>query len=267
MTQPARPELVASDLDGTLIARDNELSPRVASAVAAVIDAGIPVVPVSGRPWQWVLDLAREHRFGPWLVASNGAAIVDVETGVVEHNGLADGAVLGLMERIRTAVPGVNFAVDLVDRLAYEDGFHDPGYRGPEAPSDLVPLVEEGVIKLIARQEGLPSAELVARLDHDVLHGVGVAHGGWGEWVEIVATGVSKASGLEVVAGRMGIDPVDILALGDEWNDIPMFEWVGDAVAMGQSPDRVKAAAHRVAPAADDDGAAVVLERLLTQTR
>jgi hydroxymethylpyrimidine pyrophosphatase-like HAD family hydrolase len=43
-----------------------------------------------------------------------------------------------------------------------------------------------------------------------------------------------------------------------------MFEWVGDAVAMGQSPDRVKAAAHRVTATADDDGAAVVLESLLT---
>ena len=264
MTQPARPRLVACDLDGTLLARDNVLSPRVAGAVSRVIDAGITVVAVSGRPWQWVLELAREHRMVPYSVVSNGAAIVEVESGVVEHNGLADGAVLGLMERIRAAVPGVSFAVDLVDRLAYEEGFHDPTYRGPEAPSDLVPLVEEGVVKLIARREGLESADLVAQLDDEVLHGVGVAHGGWGEWVEIVASGVSKASGLAVVAERLGVPAAEVLALGDEWNDVPMFDWAGTAVAMGNAPDHVQAAADRVAPTADDDGAAVVLEGLLT---
>lgn len=264
MTQPARPRLVACDLDGTLIAKDNELSPRVASAVAGVVDAGITVVAVSGRPWQWVLEIAREHRLVPWSVVSNGAALVEVETGVVEHNGLADGAVLGLMERIRAAVPGVNFAVDLVDRLAYEEGFHDPTYRGPEAPVDLVPLVETGVVKLIARREGMDSAELVAHLDEDVLHGVGVAHGGWGEWVEVVATGVSKASGLAVVAERLDVAPAEVLAMGDEWNDVPMFEWAGRAVAMGNAPAHVQAAAHEVAPTAAADGAAVVLEALLT---
>jgi hydroxymethylpyrimidine pyrophosphatase-like HAD family hydrolase len=263
LTDPARPRLVACDLDGTLIARDDELSPRVASAVAAVVDAGITVIAVSGRPWQWVLEIAREHRLLPYSVVSNGAALVEVGSGAVEHNGLADGAVLGLMERIRAAVPGVSFAVDLVDQLAYEEGFHDPGYRGPEAPSDLVPLVEEGVVKLIARREGLASEDLVHRLDDDVLHGVGVAHGGWGEWVEIVASGVSKASGLAVVADRLGVAAAEVLALGDEWNDVPMFDWAGTAVAMGNAPAHVQAAAHRVAPSADDDGAAVVLEGLL----
>ena len=264
MSDPARPRLVACDLDGTLIARDNELSPRVASAVSAVVEAGITVIAVSGRPWQWVLELAREHRLLPYSVVSNGAAIIEVGSGAVEHNGLADGAVRGLMERIRVAVPGVTFAVDLVDQLAYEDGFHDPTYRGPEAPTDLVPLVEEGVVKLIARREGMASEELVRHLEHDVLHGVGVAHGGWGEWVEIVASGVSKATGLAVVADRLGVAASEVLAIGDEWNDVPMFDWAGTAVAMGNAPAHVQAAAHHVAPPADADGAAIVLESLLT---
>src|SRR5690606_28425495 len=111
--------------------------------------------------------------------------------------------------------------------------------------------------------EGMPSHELVAHLDDDVLRGVGVAHGGWGEWVEVVASGVSKATGLSVVAERLGVAPTEVLAIGDEWNDVPMFEWAGASVAMGNAPDHVRAAADDVAPPADDDGAAVVLERLL----
>ena len=261
MNEP--PRLIACDLDGTLIARDNRMSARVAAAVTATIDAGIPVVAVTGRPWQWVLDFARQHRLLPYSVASNGAALVDVASGVVEHNGLADGAVLGLMERIRRAVPGITFAVDMVDGLAHEHGFHDPDYLGADDPKDLTSLVERDVIKLIVRRDGLPSADLVRLLDAEVLDGVGVPYAGFGEWVEILGSGVSKASGLAVVADRLGLGPRDVWAVGDEWNDVPMFDWAGTAIAMGDAPEHVVAAADRQIPSADDDGVALLLEELL----
>lgn len=259
----SRPRLVACDLDGTLIARGNRLSPRVAAAVALMIDAGTPVIAVTGRPWQWVLDIAREHRLLPYAVVSNGAALVDVATGVVEHNGIADGAVVALMERIRAAVPGIRFAIDSTEDLFHEAGFHDPGYLGQHEVADLAPLAERDVIKLIARKEGLPSRDLVDLLDATVLQGVAVPFAGFGEWVELLASGVSKASGLAVVAGRLGIDAADVMAVGDEWNDVPMFEWAGTAVAMGDAPDHVRAAADHSAPSAADDGVAVLLESLV----
>jgi hypothetical protein len=261
-----RPRLIACDLDGTLIAADNRMTERVAAAVAATIEAGTPVIAVTGRPWQWVLDFARRHELHPYSVVSNGAAIVQVGSGTVEHNGLADGVVLGLMDRIRTVVPGITFAVDKVDGLAHELGFHDPDYLGEDHPQDLTELVEEGVIKLIARRDGLPSERLVELLDEAVLEGVGVPYAGWGEWVEILGSGVSKASGLALVAGRLGLTAGDVWAIGDEWNDVPMFDWAGTAIAMGNAPAHVQAAADRVAPTAAADGVAVVLEALLEAT-
>jgi Cof subfamily protein (haloacid dehalogenase superfamily) len=257
------PRLIACDLDGTLIAKGNRLSTRVALAVALTIDAGVPVVAVTGRPWQWVIDVAREHRLLPFAVVSNGAALVDVATGTVEHNGLADGAVVSLMERIRTAVPGIRFAIDSTEDLYHESGFHDPGYLGQHEVADLAPLAERDVIKLIARKEGLPSPDLVSLLDETVLEGVAVPFAGFGEWVELLASGVSKASGLAVVAARLGIDAADVWAVGDEWNDVPMFEWAGTAVAMGGAPAHVRAAADRVVASAEDDGVAQLLEELV----
>jgi len=256
------PRLIACDLDGTLIARDNRLSPRVAAAVAATVDAGVAVVAVTGRPWQFVIDIAREHRLLPYSVASNGAALVDVASGVVEHNGLADGAVVGLMERIRAVVPGITFAIDSTDDLYHEPGFHDPGYLGENLVEDLAPLAERDVIKLIARKDGLPGHELVELLDHAVLEGAAIPYAGYGEWVELLASGVSKASGLAVVADRLGFGPEDVWAVGDEWNDVPMFEWAGTAIAMGDAPGHVAAAADRIIAPAADDGVAVLLEEL-----
>jgi Cof subfamily protein (haloacid dehalogenase superfamily) len=257
------PRLIGCDLDGTLIARDDRLSPRVAAAVAATVEAGIPIVAVTGRPWQWVLELARAHRLLPYSVVSNGAALVEVGSGRVEHNGLADGSVVGLMARIRAAVPGITFAIDTTEALYAEPAFTDDLYRGQHVVEDLVPLAERDVVKLVMRKDGLEGPELVELLDHEVLAGAALPYAGYGGWVELLASGVSKASGLAVVAERLGFGPDDVLVVGDEWNDVPMFEWAGTAVAMGNAPPHVRAAADRVVATADDDGVADLLEELL----
>lgn len=257
------PRLIGCDLDGTLLHRGNEVSDRVAAAVAATVDAGIAVVAVTGRPWQWVLDIARSHRLGPYAVVSNGAALVHVASGEVEHNGLADGAVVGLMARIRERVPDITFAIDTTTDLYHEPGFHDPGYLGQHLVEDLAPLAERDVIKLIARKDGLPGPELVELLDEEVLDGVALPYAGYGGWVELLASGVSKATGLALVAQRLGVAREDVWAVGDEWNDVPMFEWAGTAVAMGGSPPHVLAAADRVVASAAEDGVAHLLEELV----
>jgi Cof subfamily protein (haloacid dehalogenase superfamily) len=261
----SRPRLVACDLDGTLVARDNELSRPVRKAVQRALDAGVWVVAVTGRPWQWTLDLARRHDLLPAAVVSNGAAVVDVESGRVRPTGLADGSVLGLMERIRAKVPGVTFAVDGIDFMAAEPTFHDPTYLGDHEAhfGDLSDIVTKDVIKLICRVEGVPAIELAAEIDVDVTDGVAVPYHGAGEWVELLPEGVSKASGLALLCGELGVDRSEVVAVGDAWNDIPMLEWAGLGVAMGGAAEHVLEVADRVVPGADDDGVAVLLDELL----
>ncbi len=260
-----RPRLVACDLDGTLIAADNRLSDGVTAAVERALDAGIWVIAVTGRPWQWTLGLARRHRLLPAAVVSNGAALLDVVSGDVEANGLADGVVLGLMERIRAKVPGAAFAIDGIETLAHEPGFHDPTYLvdavGP--PGDLTEIVERDVVKLICRVEGMPAIELAAAIDAEVTDGVAVPYHGAGEWVELLPEGVTKASGLALICERLGVSRSDVVAVGDAWNDIPMLEWAGVGVAMGNAAEHVQAVADRVVPPAADDGVAVLLDELV----
>ena len=259
------PRLVACDLDGTLIARDNQLSRPVRKAVQRALDRGIWVIAVTGRPWQWTLDLARAHKLLPAAVVSNGAALLDVETGEVQPTGLADGAVAGLMERIRARVPGVTFAVDGIERMGHEPAFYDSGYW--ESPrvhvGDLGELVTSDVIKLICRVDGMPASELAQLLDDDVTDGVAVPSHGAGEWVELLPEGVSKASGLAALCSRLGVARDEVVAVGDGWNDIPMLDWAGLGVAMADAAEHVLAAADRVVPSAEDDGVAVLLEELL----
>jgi Cof subfamily protein (haloacid dehalogenase superfamily) len=259
--------LVACDLDGTLLGYDGRISRPVRKAVERALDAGIWVIAVTGRPWQWTLDIARDHRLLPVAVVSNGAAILEVESGEVRPTGLADGTVVGLMERIRARVPGVTFAVDGVQRMGHEAGFHDDTYFGGREVhiGDLTELVASDVIKLICRVEGMPAIELAALLDADVTDGVAVPYHGAGEWVELLPEGVSKASGLAAVCERLGVAREDVVAVGDSWNDIPMIEWAGCGVAMGDAAPHVVAVADRVVPGVGDDGVAVLLDDVLGQ--
>jgi hydroxymethylpyrimidine pyrophosphatase-like HAD family hydrolase len=72
--------------------------------------------------------------------------------------------------------------------------------------------------------------------------------------------GVSKASGLQYVASRLGVEAQDVLAIGDGRNDIDMLRWAGRGVAMGQAVQEVIDAADDTTAPVDQDGAALELE-------
>jgi Cof subfamily protein (haloacid dehalogenase superfamily) len=81
---------------------------------------------------------------------------------------------------------------------------------------------------------------------------------------EISDGSASKGAALEFYAGHRGIDPADIIAVGDGHNDISMLRYAGVGVAMGNAPDEVKAAADRVVAANDADGLVELVEWLLS---
>ena len=80
-------------------------------------------------------------------------------------------------------------------------------------------------------------------------------------WLDLSPVGVSKASGLAMVADELGVAQADVLAIGDGRNDIEMLRWAGRGVAMGQAVEEVKAAADAVTETVYDDGVVVELSR------
>ena len=82
--------------------------------------------------------------------------------------------------------------------------------------------------------------------------------------LDLLPPGVSKGWALERVAGNLGIDRKEVMAIGDNWNDAEMLEWAGQAVLMGNAAHELKNLAKlrgwKQAPPNDEDGVAVVLE-------
>ncbi len=82
---------------------------------------------------------------------------------------------------------------------------------------------------------------------------------------EIAPVGVSKWSGVQFVARKLGIDDAHIAAVGDDVNDLPMIANAGLGIALGNAPANVQAAAKWVTSSIDDDGLGVALERIIAE--
>ena len=81
-------------------------------------------------------------------------------------------------------------------------------------------------------------------------------------FLEFAAPGVSKASGLALVADLLGFTPEEAIAIGDAENDREMLAWAGLGLAVANADDRLRAEADAVIPSVHDDGVAQLLEAL-----
>jgi hydroxymethylpyrimidine pyrophosphatase-like HAD family hydrolase len=138
--------------------------------------------------------------------------------------------------------------------------FPDGELSGEMTITEVEEIVAGPVSRVIIRDPEATVDEFVALAAKLGLHGINYVVG-WTAWLDLAPVGVSKASGLERVAGELGVGSEHTLAIGDGRNDIEMLRWVRRGVAMGQAIDEVRAAAHDVTESVYDDGVAVELDR------
>ncbi|MGH9105727.1 MAG: HAD family hydrolase [Acidimicrobiales bacterium] len=262
--------LVATDLDGTLLRPDGTVSERTANAVRAAREAGVHVVPITGRPPRVTWEVAKHAGLGPLGVCSNGAALVDLGSReVIELQTIAAEVCAGLVENLRRDFPGVVFAVEEMERLTHEPGFMDPSWAWSERTrqvGDIAQAVSSSCIKLIVRRPGWSAGGLLAALRQGFAEKGHMTSSGL-DWVEIGAPGISKAYAAERVCDRLGIGVAEVLAVGDNHNDLTVLGWAGRAAAPANAIPEVLAAVQRVIPSNGEDGVAQLLEGLTASAR
>lgn len=259
-----RPKLVALDLDGTVVpyGRAGTLpSVAVAAAVGRVIDSGVPVVIATGRAVPDAVDTAVALGIrGVDVVCTNGAVVYDAELGEVTHRVSVDvaAAAYALAERIPEAV----FAAERDPHgFLVTDGFHREFTVGREEVVDLATLVSEPTVRMACVAPGR-DVTWIATVAGEVLDSASYGWDlGYSAWLDVMAPGVSKATGTAMVCLDLGVDSTDVLSVGDGSNDIPLFRWAGWAVAMGQAMEVVQDAADEVCDPVDRDGLATLLGR------
>lgn len=268
-----QPRLVALDIDGTLLAWNDDggstyeiVSRPVYAAVQRVLDAGAHVVLASGRSphgMVWLaddLDLVRPGAEAAWIVASNGAVVFrNPPFELVHEDTFAPReAVAAVLE----VYPNAIVAVEDREQQGYRVNrpFPPGELTGEMTITALDEMVAEPVSRVIIRDPDATAEDFVALAAGLGLHGTDYVVG-WTAWLDLTPVGVSKASGLAYVADALGVEQRDVLAIGDGRNDVEMLRWAGRGVAMGQAVQVVHDAADASTSAVGDDGAAEELGR------
>ena len=265
MRPGGRPRLVATDLDGTIVRSDGTLSARTVAAFTRAERAGARFVLVTGRPPRAMRDIADAFGHRGTAICSNGALAYDMRTGEVTPVQLiAPEQLAAAVRELRAAVPGIGIAVEYPDGRAIDHLFQpimfdvdDPGPR-----FDDPALTSRPAAKLLGRHVGYSCDDLLAIVSPALDGLVAVTHSSAKGLVEAAAIGVSKASAVAAIAEANGIGPAEVIAFGDQPNDLPLLTWAGISCAVANSHPEVLTAATRVIASNDDDGVAQILEEL-----
>ena len=265
------PDLIASDVDGTLLDDEETITPRTRRAVLAAVDSGTRFVLATGRPPRWVRPVVDALGFAPMAVCANGAVIYDPGTDRILSARTLSADDLGELAEIATRViPGAGLAVERVGRSAHDAAtpqfVSSPGYEHAWLNPDNTEVSVEDLlgapaVKLLIRKAGARSSDMAAELAKHVGLQGDITYSTNNGLIEIVPLGISKATGVEEVARPYDISAEKVVAFGDMPNDIPMLRWAGLGVAMGNAHPEAIEAADEVTSPNSDDGLARVLER------
>ena len=274
--------MIAIDLDGTLLASDGSVPPRAKAAIHECLAAGLLVCFATGRNWTESKTILETVQHYSTAVFVSGAMVMDTQNQVTLHRTLMDprlaAEVCQLIESLGQSplalqdtdkASGVDYLVpgdtpheaervrrEVTQSVVQEvpslaEYPHEHTIRiGLVAPSNEVRYV----LKILQETFG---SRIVSHCIHVPAYGVDV--------LEVFDPAVNKWQGILHVARHHGVAEHEIVAIGDDVNDVPMLRHAGLGVAMGNARPEVQAAAHRVIGRNDEDGLAIFLNELLTQ--
>lgn len=261
------PKLIASDLDGTLIGRDLQVSERTKRAIARAQALDIPVVLATGRMFRATVPFAEACNISTPLITYQGAMIREVDAlAPWWHRTVPATLALEALAALRETGLHVNLYLDdelVIERVTPESELYCSYSKVvPQLTPSLEDALHEEPTKMVAIGEPSQIQHWLPILQERFKGRLYVTES-LPMFLEIAHPAISKSAALRQVAERYGVHPQDIVAFGDGMNDMDMLLYAGLGVAMGNAPAAVKAVANRIAPPQSQDGVAQILEELL----
>ena len=236
------------DLDGTLIGRDEKISGRVKRAVVTV-SKKIPFSIATGREMAHVIDYGRQLALNSPQICDGGAMVLDpVTANTTWCNPMEPGDAERLVRYLqRVEVPFMaTYPGGSAMRISGLDHWN-------LIRVSALDIAEETADELTARFHNTSDMQAVkVYLPYNNL---------WA--VDFTRRGVDKAAAVAILADIIGVDLGQMAAAGDSYNDLPLLQACGLAIAMGDAPVALKAIADYIAPSAEEDGLAVAIEEFI----
>lgn len=261
-------KLVALDLDGTIVNEHLKIAPKVLRLLDHLITkTDVKVVIATGRMFISALPFAREIGIREPVISYQGAMIRELAEGypLRYHNPIPLELAREVLEVLLQEKYHVNVYMD--DRLwTRPDNHHADFYRRtaniePNYHDDLISCLTLAPTKLMVIDDHRVD-KLLTYLGGHFMGRLSYCRSRT-NFCEIIDVSSSKWNAIQALAEGWGIQPEEILAIGDQGNDLSMIQHAGIGVAMGNAPDEVKEFANYVAPPIDQDGAAEAIERFV----
>lgn len=271
--------LIAIDIDGTLLNSEFKIPPANLAALRHAHEAGIEIILVTGRRHTFAMPIAQMLGFDMWLITSNGAVTKSM-TGDLFHRDLLPAAtarkLLAHMEPFRgncvltfdTELPGA-LALEHADLLNASIG------RWIEKNAPWIEFVSPLEKALVSDPVQLMYCGTISRMKEAEEH---LRKAGMDHEIAVLKTeypardlclydvlnyACSKGHALERWAGHRGIARGEILAFGDNYNDLEMLDFAGIPVVMDNASAEMKSRGYRVTLSNDESGVAAVIEQVL----
>ena len=269
-------KLVASDLDGTLLNKNKEITPRLFAALKKLDELGIYFVPSTGRPFGTVPQAIKELPFLKYVITSNGATIYDaVEQKNIIENFLTPEAVDAVIEIARELPVITEYFIEgkaYIAKKVYDDlspfnltESHVTYIKNSRTPvEDFWNEMKRN--NTVLENINLVFADMELRKETwNRLKALGLASvtAATTKNIEITSLYATKAKALEKLCEVLGFTRENVLAMGDGDNDMPMIQFAGIGVAMENGEEHIKQAADIIADDCNDFGAAKILEQII----
>ena len=260
-----RIDLIALDLDGTLLAPDEHISERNRSGIRRSLENGVRVVLVTGRGTDMPIRISRELNLNLPVICCHGALTKDFGANrTLEHRPVPLQYAKPMVEYaekngLSLAVYAEEFFYRLEGSRLYLDDMNGPAWREAKTFCDVL----SGAPTFL-RFFGRESVLAMKREFGD--WPLNFRYETWGDFNEcaVLNREASKKNALKQLCADFQIVPERVLAIGDSRNDVPMLRWAGIGVAMGNALAEVKESVRFVTTSNAADGVAVAIERFVT---
>lgn len=260
-------KLLATDIDGTLLNSQHQLTPRTEEALKKVIQQGILVILATGKTRSSALDTIQRLNLDTPGVYSQGLMIYNAD-GTIRHQQSLDNHI---SEKI------IRYAeTNQCSLLAYSD---DQIYTSERDDyTDIVIRYHEpipqavGPLMALLSQRPFNKFMFVSEPEHithirdeltPLIQGQATLTQALTNMLEVLPAGASKGAGLKRLLDDLNMNPQDVLAIGDGENDIEMIQLAGIGVAVANAMPKLKAVADYIVASNDEDGLVEAIERFI----
>lgn len=277
-----RYQLLALDVDGTTLDPQGELRPTVRDAIQAAQAQGLRVVMCTGRRFRTAQPVAQQLGLTTPLIVHNGALIKDPISGdTLYHQYLPDQVYrqsLTLLSQVSTPLVYIDAFHDNIDILTssweaahpFQQAYLQATVAHCRIGANLETPPLHGVVmmSIMAEASRLHAlrGHVEVTLDSHAQVTVLTNHNYSGHILEIISPNASKWQALQHLIAQENIDSEQVIAVGDDWNDLDMIRHAGLGIAMGSAPDELKAVANYVTGSNAEDGLAQAIDQFVLCT-